>query len=72
MKLDHLLVIYQASLRLLKRSIYYQVYKHAIDGALQYASTITCLLMVSIWYKILVAIDNVNMTIESLELQHRG
>jgi hypothetical protein len=39
--------------------------KHTINGALQYASTFTCLLMASIWYKILVAIDNVNMTIQS-------
>ena len=39
--------------------------KHAINGALQYASTFTCLIMASIWYKILSAINNVNLVIEA-------
>ena len=33
--------------------------------ALQYASIFTCLIMASIWYKILSAINNVNLVIEA-------
>ena len=37
--------------------------KHTINGALKYVSTFTCLIMASMWYKILAAIQNVNLII---------
>lgn len=38
--------------------------KHTINGALKYVSTFTCLIMASMWYKILSAIQNVNLVIQ--------
>ena len=39
--------------------------KHTINGALKYVSTFTCLIMASMWYKILAAIQNVNLIIQA-------
>ena len=39
--------------------------KHTINGALKYVSTFTCLMMASIWYKILSAIHTVNLVIQA-------
>ena len=39
--------------------------KYEIKGVIKYVSSFTCLLMATVWYKILMAIDNISKVIEA-------